>query len=325
MTRQNGKAGELFTSQLLKLQFNMSSFRIIPNSKIDKAKYDSCIAADPASTPFLASWYLDSTAEVWLIITDENYDTVFPFSLKKKYGIQYIYQPYFNRATGIFGKDKAALRASIQNGLLNSYLFWDFYSEISFPNAGIAQSERVYQALLLDKSYELIYNEYSTKLRRNLRLAVNDKVNVIEAEDYSDFVTAFRKQTGDRIMVFRDQEYVSLNTLLNNSMKQKGTFYLEAWHNNEKTAGALFTAINNKILYIEGYSTNEGRKLRSMHLIFDFVIRKHAGSGKMLDFGGSNIDSIARFFHSFGAKDQAYFHIYRNNLPRLLRWMKKHH
>ncbi len=303
----------------------MNSFRIIPSSKIDKAKYDSCIAADTASTPFLASWYLDSTAEIWLLIADENYNTVCPFSVKKKFGIQYIYQPYFNRATGIFGKDKHALCAAIQQGLLNEYRFWDFYSEFNFPDTGIVQSKRVYQSLLLDKTYDLIYTGYSSKLRRNLRLAMNDNVDIREGNDVSDFVTAFRKQTGDRITVFRDQEYVALKNLIKNCMSQKGTFYLEAWHNNAKTAGAIFTSVNNKILYIEGYSTIEGRRLRSMHLLFDFVIRKHAGTGQILDFGGSNIYSIARFFHSFGAQDQTYYHIYRNNLPRLLRWMKKNH
>jgi len=47
----------------------------------------------------------------------------------------------------------------------------------------------------------------------------------------------------------------------------------------------------------------------------DQLIRDHAGSEKILDFEGSNIPSIARFFSGFGARPETYQEVRFSRLP----------
>jgi hypothetical protein len=57
-------------------------------------------------------------------------------------------------------------------------------------------------------------------------------------------------------------------------------------------------------------------------MIIDQFIRKHAEEKITLDFEGSNIKSLARFYKSFGADELNYLRIKQNNLPGLLKLFK---
>lgn len=301
----------------------MNGYFIISSAEADLSKYDACILSDPNSTPFVESWYLNITAGLWCVITDASYTTVFPFAVRSRFGIQYIYQPFFNRHTGIFGNDKAGLLNAIDQGLLSNYRLWDFYADDSISSLEATLQQRKYQALDLTRSYDYLCEKYTSKLKRNLRLAEKDNVNVVVSYDLHNFDLEFRKHTGEQIKEFKDSDYVTLKKLAETTVAKEGSILLESIHENKITAAALFYESNNSILYIEGYSTPEGRSLRSMHKLFDHIIKQFAGSGKCLDFGGSNHESIARFFHSFGAVDQTYYHVYRNRLPVFIKWLKK--
>jgi hypothetical protein len=304
-------------------QSDMNQFRIISSFEADLVKYDACIAADPASTPFVESWYLNITAESWFIITDKNLETVFPFAARSRFGIQYIYQPFFNRCTGIYGNDKPGIARAIQQGMLNDFRLWDFYADGSITGTDAASQQKKYQSLKLNSSYDYIYEHYSAKLKRNLRLAEKDGVAVRVSSDLHNFDGEFRKYTGERINEFKTPDYITLKNLATATINHKQGMLLEAVHNSRITAAALFYEGPDSILYIEGYSNPEGRALRSMHVLFDHVIKMFAASGKRLDFGGSNLETVARFFHSFGAEDIHYDHLYRNRLPLLVSWLKK--
>jgi hypothetical protein len=298
-------------------------FRVVSSKNIDRRKYSLCIASGNHATTFVQPWYLDITADEWMILTDDDYSTVFPFSVRKKFGIHYIYQPFFNRCTGIFGKNKNELIHSIAEGSLNRFRFWDFYMDDSLPVEIAKRTSRIHQVLPLDNDYNYIYEHYSGKLRRSLKLAKQDGVIVKEGKDTSHFAENFRKYTGKKIAEFKEHDYKVLSNVVVGCMKQHGSLYLEAWKDNELTAACLFTVEENRILYIEGFSTPKGRELRSMHLIFNEITERFASTGKTLDFGGSNVPDIAHFFHSFGATDHTYYHIYLNHLPLIVRWMKR--
>jgi len=63
--------------------------------------------------------------------------------------------------------------------------------------------------------------------------------------------------------------------------------------------------------------------LRSMFLMFNELISEYAGTDKVLDFEGSEIPGVARFFKGFGAVKQHYYHLHINKLPLPIRWLKK--
>jgi len=88
-------------------------------------------------------------------------------------------------------------------------------------------------------------------------------------------------------------------------------------------ASACFSITNDRIIYIKGGSTPKGREVGAMHMIMDEVIHLNSNSKFIFDFGGSSIEQVARFNHSFGANDYEYQRLYRNNLPFFVKLLKK--
>ena len=68
--------------------------------------------------------------------------------------------------------------------------------------------------------------------------------------------------------------------------------------------------------------TDNGKSKGAMHLLFDYFIRQNSGKHYLLDFGGSSVDSVARFYKNFGAKDCLYLQVKKNNLSRLVKWVR---
>jgi hypothetical protein len=78
----------------------------------------------------------------------------------------------------------------------------------------------------------------------------------------------------------------------------------------------------NRYVFLKSGVTGEGKSNGYMHLLFDDFISKHAGTPVELDFGGSSVESVARFYKNFGAKDCVYLQVKRNRLSRLANWIK---
>jgi hypothetical protein len=78
-------------------------------------------------------------------------------------------------------------------------------------------------------------------------------------------------------------------------------------------AGAIFASGGNRIHYLLSLSTAAGKEFSGMFFVIDRLIQKYSGRDLYLDFEGSNIKSIARFFAGFGAQAQLYQRIRFNN------------
>jgi hypothetical protein len=87
-------------------------------------------------------------------------------------------------------------------------------------------------------------------------------------------------------------------------------------------AVGIFLIHKSRIIYILGGASDKGRELRSMYSLFDTLIKEYAEKDMLLDFEGSEIPGIARFFKGFGAHKQPYFKLHINRLPLPLRWLK---
>lgn len=69
-------------------------------------------------------------------------------------------------------------------------------------------------------------------------------------------------------------------------------------------------------------SNQQGKDLRGMYYLLNTFINQHAGQNLILDFEGSMIPGVARFFEGFGAAPETYFQLKFNRLPLPLKWLK---
>ena len=70
--------------------------------EIDDQKWDEAIARSTAETLYPYSWYLDAAADNWSALVMDNYRFVMPLIWKKKYGIRYLYHPFYTQQLGVF-------------------------------------------------------------------------------------------------------------------------------------------------------------------------------------------------------------------------------
>ena len=79
--------------------------RIIKRRDLDLQKYDSCIDESLQSRIFAFSWYLDIAVEQWEVAVLNDYEAVMPLPVRQKFGISYVYPPFWILELGIFSKE----------------------------------------------------------------------------------------------------------------------------------------------------------------------------------------------------------------------------
>lgn len=77
--------------------------QFVEYKNIDKDKWDDCINKCTHPSIFVYSWYLDIVSESnWCALISNDYEAVFPFVTKSKYGYKYLFQPFFTRYFGVY-------------------------------------------------------------------------------------------------------------------------------------------------------------------------------------------------------------------------------
>jgi len=302
--------------------------KYLEHHQIDKVKWDDCISNSCNGIIYAYSWYLDIASPGWDALVENNYESVFPLTKNKKYGIDYLFNPYFIQQLGLFSKEKI-LQVDLNNFLSAipeqfKFIEINLNSENKFVTPGFEQKQNLTHHLDLSASYESISKNYSESLKRNLKKAYALKQTVARNGYAPYIVVLFRTNRGKEITKLKDRHYSQFEKTVEVALQKN---FCEVYDvNNEKgntIAGAIFMESNNKAVFIFSGSNSEARDKFSMALLMDTYIRDHSGKNLILDFEGSNDVNLARFYKSFGAKEIVYLQIKKNTLPFPLKFFKK--
>jgi hypothetical protein len=104
-----------------------------------------------------------------------------------------------------------------------------------------------------------------------------------------------------------DTVFDLLNRLLNHAKSENVCKILAVQNQNEEMiAGTAFIKTLDRIIYLISFSFEEGKNKSAMFLLVDAIIKEYSNTNLTLDFEGSNIPGIARFFAGFGATKLVY-------------------
>ncbi len=305
----------------------MPDIQYISNQHIDKEKWDQCIAQSPNGLIYAYSWYLDAMAEQWDALVLNDYETVMPLTWNKKYGICYLYQPYFCASLGIFSKQPVT--ESIVENFLQSipkrFRYWDFYlnQQNLFSIHEYPMTERVNYILSLNQDYEIIFSGYRTNLKRNIKKAEDNNL-LVKSGISADDIIELALQTMIRISDIKPEHFHRFKKVIGAaSLYQKVETIGIYSNNNDLLASAVFLFSNNRWYYILVGNHPNGKTLGASHYLIDRFIQLHAGENTVLDFEGSDIRNLAFFYSSYGAVTETYPAIRMNRLPVYLKWLKQ--
>ena len=296
----------------------------IEHKDIDSEKWNRCIDNSPNCRVYGYDWHLDRTAIIWDALVWGDYEFVMPLPYRKKWGIKYLYQPLFSQQLGIFPNPTEIIKEIFYTELLENFKYSDF--QINSKNSATSNEKdinfaaRVNYLLPLNQDYNLLSKSFSKNTKRNLVKANKNKLSLVQGirlEEYLEF-----KQE-NLVASLNKKDFASLKSLIAfGQYKGFGKIYGVYSEDNKLCAAVYFCRWKNRVIYMNAASNELGKELRGMYFLVDKFIKNHAAQNITLDFEGSMIPGVARFYNGFGATPETYFQLKFNRLPLPLKWLK---
>lgn len=296
----------------------------LKHDEIDKLRWDKCINTAFNGIVYAYSWYLDIVAYQWEALVFGDYKAVMPLTGKKKYGLNYIYQPKYTQQLGVFSQgilDSNLVKAFL-DAIPTKYKIVEVnlntYNKLADRNVAVKQG--VTYELDLISNYKNLSKNFNNNTQRNIKKAVSNKVQISKHVNLKDLLLLVKQTskipiTFDHLNILRRLIPFSINHNL-------GDTYGAYNDKNELVAAAFFIRSHNKAIYLISAATNEGKKISAMFLLVDKYIQDNAEKNITLDFEGSVIENIARFYKGFGATAINYNKVSINRLPWFLRFIR---
>ena len=292
--------------------------------EIDAQKWDNCITEASNGLIYARAFYLDHMAVQWDALVMGNYEAVMPLATNRKWKISYLYQPPFVQQLGIFS------RHDMYNGQTSRFISliktrFDFAEiNLNYRNA-IREAENRHNYILdLNPSYQQICANYKDDLIKNLKKAKKYNLTYGESDDFPKVIQSFRQAYGERFTHVRRKDYLNFRILCDHAYEKKMVLVREVFSaEQEVLAMSLILKDERRLYNIMSTTTEKGRRYGANHFLFEELIKEFAGTSTILDFEGSDIPGIAKFYQKFGSINEPYFFIRYNNLPKPLKWFKR--
>lgn len=280
--------------------------RHLPHTQINKQKWDEVVANAANSLVYGMSWYLDTVTPNWEALVTEDYCFVMPVPLKSKCGLKYIVQPEMEQQLTVFSAEEVT--ADIMRLFVKKLPAMSYELALAVQPTAIKSAVRPNYMLDLQTDYELIRKRYSKNTARNLKKATDFKLKIIESKDIKGFLAAYQSLERD----FQAYNLDVMRNLIHAGIIHQ-VFHLFRVENEQKEAiaWACIACFQGRLTYLIPFSNEEGMNKSAMFYLIDYLIEKYASKAKVLDFEGSAVEGIARFYRGFGAKNQPYYVIKR--------------
>ena len=281
--------------------------KYIKRADIDIAKYDACIDNSFNTRIYAYSWYLDIVATNWDVLILDDYKAVMPLPWRQKYFIKYIYKPCWTQQLGIFSAN------SIDEVLVQKFMkaIPKKFKKISIqfnsgnPISGKGVTKKVNYILPLDRGYEELFSEFKRSRRRRVRQSNNERLYI---KDISFFTFYEIVDKYYKFIKSSKDDYSRLKKLVDFLLKKSMCNLIGVFDSKENIVGATIQLFDkNRITYLFGISTPEGKKIQSITFVINNCIKNNSDSKLIFDFEGSMIIGVAKFFKSFGSLDEGYY------------------
>jgi hypothetical protein len=294
--------------------------RFIQHQEIDQVRWDQVIASSPNRMPYACSWYLNLVAPGWCALVEDEYVQIMPVPVRVKYGLPYVPQPPYTQQLGIYGNAKINEQDVIRflSALPTKFKLSDLSLNASnpMPGAGFNASLKMNLEVDLQKSWEEISKAYSENTRRNISKVQKSGLSVQRTIDPSFLLYA--KWSNRPTTLKRKQWRLSARIIQEALSRNAGEIWEVTGQDGEKLAAVFFLTNDIRKIYLVSASTPGGKEQGAMFGLVNEMIRVNAGRKLVLDFEGSSIPGIARFFKGFGAEERPFPHIMISRLPRLM-------
>ena len=302
--------------------------RLLKHNEINKRRWDDCINKSFNGNVYALSWYLDIVHPNWNALIENDYERVMPLTNSKKFGLSYMFQPFFVQQLGVFSTSQLSqedvanfIKAIPQQYLLTQYRL-NSYNKVDYDSDIIAKHRNVELDLIYD--YQYLYNNYNNNTKRNLAKAEAAGLSINNNINPEIIISLFRNNRGKDVKHWKDKEYNRLLELINTAISQECCFTIGINDlDNNTIAGAVFMHSHDRIIFLFSGSDETHKDKHALTMLLDNVIREFSETQYTLDFEGSDNDGLARFYKGFGGAEVFYPEVKYNNLKGILKFIYK--
>ena len=296
--------------------------KYIRHNEIDTRQWDYCIAGSVNRMVYGYSWYLDIVAGSWDALVLGDYDAIMPLPYRKKAGIKYLYQPPFTQQLGVFSRK--LLTADLVDAFLQRIpedfklveLNLNTFNRFTIPGVEPSLNKNFVLDLILP--YDSIQQGYSENLKRNLKKASKNNLELVLNPDIKDVIRMFENNKGKELGLFKRGE-LSILWRLHQLCSEHGISFLQgaAAPDGQLCAAVVFLNHFERSIFLFSAANSKAKETGAIPFLIDTHIRQYAGTPHTLDFEGSNNPDLARFYRSFGSAECNYYSVKRLNLNKL--------
>lgn len=295
------------------------------NNEINRELWDNCIKNSPECKPYGFSWYLDIMSPGWEALTEDQYNSVFPVPGFRKYGIRYIATPNFLQQLGLYSNDRPAGRTINEfiDHLPHFYWLVDLCTAQKIEREHFNVAIRQNYVLDLSMSYDKLRENFTAHCRRNIEKSGKQITEITGDIRPAELTVLFQENAGSKIKGIKQRDYQRLIELMDFCIRNKKGKILGVRTTGRKVIYGIFVLeTEGRMTMLFVVNTGESRERRTGYYVVNELIKESAGTGKILDFAGSSIPSIASFMESFGSKNIPFYRNYLNRLPWPLRLLR---
>ncbi|MFC4262069.1 hypothetical protein ACFOWM_04210 [Ferruginibacter yonginensis] len=303
--------------------------QLIQHQHIDFVKWDNCVKNAHNSLLYVHSFYLNiASNNQWHALVLNDYEAVMPLIYRKKYGISYLYQPAFLQQTGIYSA--VQLSKTDQQNFINKAIGLYKFIEININyNNEISSIEHLYIAqknnfiIDLQQGYSVIKKNFNTIFNKNIKAANNKQLQYQECNDADAVIDLYEQLYANRVTSFKKSDFDFIKKIAAHAALHYQLIIRTVTYQNNTVAAALLLKDDYRLYNIISCITAQGKKLCANHFLYNALIKEFEGQPLILDLEGSDVKGIAAFYQSMGAINQPYTFIKYNQLPKLIRLIKK--
>lgn len=306
--------------------------KLLKRDEIDEPKWNGCVHYASNSKIYGYTWYLDNVSSgEWMGLVEGDYQSVFPLVWNDKmFKIKQLYQPLLCQQLGVFSVNLLSKErlAKFLEAIPAEFKYWDIWLNDGNKNILKLEEYKVVQKqnyhLYLNKPYEELYKAYSKNTKRNIKKATQEGLSLTSNLKPETFVAAVKKAQEAKGIQHPEALYHAAHRIIWNSLHRGKGVITAAYDTHKNLCAASFLMFDGAaIIVLLNVTTTFGKEVGAMAYLLDALIKREAGGIKYLDFEGSAIPGIARFYKSFGAENVPYYQLVYNQLPWWIKWRKK--
>lgn len=292
--------------------------RHVNHQDIDKAQWDGAVRAAANATWYANSYVLDRMSPNWDALMDDATGAFMPLTKRRKYGIEYLFQPFALQQLGVFAPVAidAAMTGAFLRAVPSSFRLVQIAGNETMARTevpGWSFSARTNCTLDLSGGMGAVRSGYAKNTARNMAKTGAVSTEVMLPSEFAGFYAS------TTLARFPDQDRrgaAGLGSLLSEAVLRKEADILGMRDEQGNLCGAVAVIHwQGRSILLKSGATERGREQNVMFHLVDHALELSTARSHLFDFAGSDHPGTARFYEGFGAKPSAYFRLERNTLP----------